>query len=176
MVDVAVLSQFNGIPVTELEDNFRIALEGIGFKLAGERMIRGGVVDPQPREIAERALFHRHHLHQNSRLENEIDALGSVREVRDDFGLRGRAEVYRVSLKNMASAHQLHQGINLRGHQVWASYDHFSTLLAIRGEEPNEELLDILDFFNNSNNSCRDFFFTTLFFLKRQQKKFLQNF
>ena len=25
-------------------------------------MIRGGVVDPQPREIAERALFYRHHL------------------------------------------------------------------------------------------------------------------
>ena len=59
-------------------------------------MIRGGIVDPQPREIAERALFHRHHLHQNSRLENEIQALESVQEIRDDFGLRGRAEVYRV--------------------------------------------------------------------------------
>ena len=33
--------QFNGVPVTELEDDSRSALEGIGFKLAGERMIRG---------------------------------------------------------------------------------------------------------------------------------------
>jgi len=152
LVDVAMLSQFNGIPVTELEEDSRKALENIGFKLAGERMIRGGVVDPQPREIAERALFNRHHLHQNSRLENEIQALESVQEVRDDFGLRGRAEVYRVSLKNMASAHKLHQGINLRGHQVWASYDHFSTLLAIRGDEPNDELLDILEFFENHSD------------------------
>ena len=52
LVDVAVLSQFNGIPVTELEEDSRKALESIGFKLAGERMIRGGIVDPQPREIA----------------------------------------------------------------------------------------------------------------------------
>ena len=34
LVDVAVLSQFNGVPVTELEDDSRNALEGIGFKLA----------------------------------------------------------------------------------------------------------------------------------------------
>ncbi len=152
LVDVAVLSQFNGVPVSELEDDSRKALESIGFKLAGERMIRGGIVDPQPKEIAERALFHRHHLHQNSRLENENQALGSVQEVRDDFGLRGRSELYRVSLKNMASAHQLHQGINLRGHQVWASYDHFSTLLAIRGMEPDEDLIDILEFFETNSD------------------------
>ena len=152
LVDVAVLSQFNGIPVYELDSDSKNALESIGFKLAGERMIRGGVVDPQPKEIAERALFHRHHLHQNSRLENEIQALSSIQEVRDDFGLRGRAEVYRVSLKNMASAHQLHQGINLRGHQVWASYDHFSTLLAIRGQEPEEDLIDILEFFQTNSD------------------------
>ena len=41
LVDVVVLSQFNGVPVTELEEDSRNALEGIGFKLAGERMIRG---------------------------------------------------------------------------------------------------------------------------------------
>ena len=35
LVDVAVLSQFNGVPVTELEEDSRNALEGIGFKLAG---------------------------------------------------------------------------------------------------------------------------------------------
>jgi len=152
LVDVAVLTNFNGESVTDIDEDTRLALEGIGFKLAGERMIRGGVVDPQPREIAERALFHRHHLHQNSRMENEIQALGSVQEVRDDFGLRGRSELYRVGLKNMASAHRLHQGINLRGHQVWASYDHFSTLLAIRGQAPEEELLDIIDFFSNNSD------------------------
>jgi ATP-dependent Lhr-like helicase len=152
LVDVAVLSQFNGEPVTEIDQNTRNALEKIGFKLAGERMIRGGIVDPQPREIAERALFHRHNLHQSSRLGSEIDALESVQEVRDDFGLRGRAEVYRVALKNMASAHRLHQGINLRGHQVWASYDHFSTLLAIRGQEPDEELIDVIEFFENNSD------------------------
>ena len=152
LVDVAVLSQFNGVSVTELDENLRLALQSIGFKLAGERMIRGGIVDPQPREIAERALFHRHHLHQASRLENEIDALESVQEIRDDFGLRGRSEVYRVSLKNMASAHRLHQGINLRGHQVWASYDHFSTLLAIRGEEIDEDLVDIVEFFQSNSD------------------------
>ena len=152
LVDVAVLSQFNGEPVTEIDADTLAALESIGFKLAGERMIRGGVVDPQPREIAERALFHRHHLHQNSRLGDEVDALESVQEVRDDFGLRGRAEVYRVGIKNMASAHRLHQGINLRGHQVWASYDHFSTLLAIRGQEPDEELIDIIQFFSENSD------------------------
>jgi hypothetical protein len=48
-------------------------------------MIRGGVVDPQPREIAERALFHRHNLHQKTRMENEVMALKEVTEIRDDF-------------------------------------------------------------------------------------------
>ena len=56
------------------------ALESIGFKLAGERMIRGGVVDPQPREIAERALFFHHHLHQKTRLEHESAAVKHVAE------------------------------------------------------------------------------------------------
>ena len=152
LVDVAVLTNFNGENVTTLDDNTRKALENIGFKIAGERMIRGGVVDPQPRELAERALFHRHNLHQDSRLQTEVDALDSVQEVRDDFGLRGRAEVYRVSLKNMASAKRLHQGVNLRNHQVWASYDHFSTLLAIRGQEPDDELIDVMEFFSENSD------------------------
>ena len=39
--------------------------------MTGERMIRGGIVDPQPREIAEKVLFHQHNFHQESRLENE---------------------------------------------------------------------------------------------------------
>jgi ATP-dependent helicase Lhr and Lhr-like helicase len=152
LVDVAVLTNFNGENVTTLDNDTRSALENIGFKIAGERMIRGGVVDPQPRELAERALFHRHNLHQDSRLQTEVDALDSVQEVRDDFGLRGRSEVYRVSLKNMASAKRLHQGVNLRSHQVWASYDHFSTLLAIRGQEPDDELLDVMDFFSENSD------------------------
>ncbi len=152
LVDVAVISQFNGEPISELDENTTLALQKIGFKVAGERMIRGGVVDPQPREIAERALFHKQHVHQLTRLENETIAMNVIPEIRDDFALRGRCELYRVDLKSMASAHRLHKGINLRGHQVWASYDHFSTLLAIRGGEPDEELWDVLEFFGSNSD------------------------
>ena len=152
LIDVAILSNVNGDPISDLDDDTINALEQIGFTKTGERMIRGGVVDPQPREIAERALFFEHHLHQDSRLENEIKALEKVNEIRDDFGLRGRAEIFRVGLKNMASAHLLQQGINLRGHQVWASYEHFATLLAIRGEEAPEDLLDVCDYFTNNSD------------------------
>ncbi|MED5350175.1 MAG: hypothetical protein VYB50_01640, partial [Candidatus Thermoplasmatota archaeon] len=152
LIDVAILSNVNGDPISDLDDDTINALEQIGFTKTGERMIRGGVVDPQPREIAERALFYEHHLHQDSRLENEIKALEEVNEIRDDFGLRGRAEIFRVGLKNMASAHLLQQGINLRGHQVWASYEHFATLLAIRGEEAPEDLLDVCDYFTNNSD------------------------
>ena len=43
-----------------------------------------------------------------------------------------------MDLKSMASANRLH--VNLRGHQSCASYEHFQTLLAIRGIEPDEDL------------------------------------
>ena len=152
LVDVSVLSNFNSEPITSMDPATREALERIGFRTTGERMIRGAVVDPQPREIAERALFHQHHLHQHTRLENEILALKEVDEIRDDFALRGRCELYRVDLKSMASAHRLHQGINLRGHQVWASYEHFQDILAIRNEAADEELLDIVEFFSNHSD------------------------
>ena len=152
LVDVSVLSNFNSEPITSMDPTTREALERIGFRTTGERMIRGAVVDPQPREIAERALFHQHHLHQHTRLENEILALKEVDEIRDDFALRGRCELYRVDLKSMASAHRLHQGINLRGHQVWASYEHFQDILAIRNEAADEELLDIVEFFSNHSD------------------------
>ena len=72
LVDVSVLSNFNSEPITSLDDTTREALEGIGFKVTGERMIRGAIVDPQPREIAERALFHKHHLHQSTRSSTKI--------------------------------------------------------------------------------------------------------
>ncbi len=152
LVDVSVLSNFNSEPITSLDSTTRSALEGIGFKVTGERMIRGAVVDPQPREIAERALFHKHHLHQSTRHENEILALKQVDEIRDDFALRGRSELYRVDLKSMASAHRLHQGINLRGHQVWASYEHFQEILAIRNQPADEELWDIVEFFSSHSD------------------------
>jgi hypothetical protein len=152
LVDVAVLSNFNSEPVSSLEKETREALERIGFKMTGERMIRGGVVDPQPREIAERALFHRHNLHQKTRMENEVMALKEVTEIRDDFALRGRCELYRVDLKSMASANRLHQGINLRGHQVWATYEHFQNLLAIRGQPFDEDLWDIVEFFSSNTD------------------------
>lgn len=115
-------------------------------------MIRGGVVDPQPRTLVDRALFLHHHLHQQTRLENETLALETMTEVRDDFALRGRCELFRVDLKSMASAHQLHTGVNLRGHQVWAKYEHFSNLLAITGNEPDEDLLDVLEFFHSNSD------------------------
>jgi len=152
LVDVSVLSNFNGEPVSQLDDVTKEALQRIGFKQTGERMIRGAVVDPQPREIAERALFHKHHLHQHTRHENEVLAMKAVTEIRDDFALRGRSELYRVDLKSMASANRLHQGTNLRGHQVWASYEHFQDMLAIRNVPYDEELWDIIEFFSNHSD------------------------
>jgi len=152
LVDVSVLSNFNGEPVSVLDEVTQAALVRIGFKQTGERMIRGAVVDPQPREIAERALFHKHHLHQHTRHENEVLAMKAVTEIRDDFALRGRSELYRVDLKSMASANRLHQGTNLRGHQVWASYEHFQDMLAIRNVPYDEELWDIVEFFSNHSD------------------------
>ena len=152
LVDVAVLSNFNSEPVSQMNPESRKYLENIGFKLTGEKMYRGGIVDPQPREIAERALFHRHFLHQNTRLENEVIAMRKIPEVRDDFALRGRCELYRADLKSMASANRLHQGVNLRGHQVWATYEHFQDLLIIRGEPADEDLLDIVEFFSQNSD------------------------
>lgn len=152
LIDVAVLSNFNSEPITQVDDATREALERIGFKITGERMIRGAIVDPQPREIAERALFHIHNLHQNTRHENELQALKATTEIRDDFALRGRCELYRVDLKSMASANRLHQGINLRGHQVWASYRHFQDILAIRNEPADEDLWDVMEFFTSNSD------------------------
>ena len=152
LVDVAVLHQFNGEPIVDLDELTVRSLEDIGFRHAGDRMIRGGVVDPQPRTLVDRALFLHHHLHQQTRLENETLALETMTEVRDDFALRGRCELFRVDLKSMASAHQLHTGVNLRGHQVWAKYEHFSNLLAITGNEPDEDLLDVLEFFHSNSD------------------------
>ncbi len=152
LIDVAIMSAFNGEAISELDETTYGALESIGFKKAGERLIRGGIIDPKPRELAERALFFKHHLHQSSRLENETQALGTVHEIRDDFALRGRSELYRVDLKSMATAKQLHMGINLRGHQVWAPLDHFRELVSIRGLEPDEDLWDVLEFFDNNSD------------------------
>jgi hypothetical protein len=152
LVDVAVLTNVNSEPISELSAPMRSGLERIGFKQVGERMIRGGVVDPQPREIAERALFHQHHLHQETRHENETLALKTITEIRDDFALRGRCEVFRTNLKSMASANRLHKGVNMRGHQVWAPYEHFETLLTIRGIPPEDDLVDIIDFFSTQSD------------------------
>ena len=52
----------------------------------------------------------------------------------------------------MASANRLHQGVNLRGHQVWSTYEHFQNLLAIRGEPHADELWDILEFFSGNSD------------------------
>ena len=61
--------------------------------------------------------------------------------------------MFRVDLKSMAAAHQLHQGTNLRGHLVWARLPHFRRHLAIRNISPDDEDLDILQL---KNNKCTD--------------------
>lgn len=152
LIDVSVVTAINGVNVPELDDTTLNAFSEIGFKIAGSRLIRGGVVDPQPRELAERALFYKHNLHQDTRLENETVAVRQIDEVRDDFALRGRCELYRVDLKSMAAASQLHIGTNLRSHKVWATLDYFRELLTIRGGEVEEHLWPILDYFETNSD------------------------
>jgi len=154
LVDVSVLHAFNGVPIHDCDENILAIVEKLGFKTMGDglRFIRGGVVDPRPRSLAIRALFHHHRLHQDTRAENETLALNHIPEVRDDFALRGRCETSRVDLKSMAASQQLHLGTNLRNHQVWAPYKHFQRLLRMRGVEADEDLLDVLEFFSGHSD------------------------
>ncbi len=149
LVDVSVLHNFNGEPIHDCDQNILNAVERIGFRSMGDgaRFIRGGVLDSRPRNIVLRSLFHHHHLHQETRAENETIAMNHIAEIRDNFALRGRCEMFRVDLKSMAAAHQLHLGTNLRNHQVWAPYSHFQRLLSIRNRPPEEDLEDVLNFF-----------------------------
>ncbi|MGY8703968.1 MAG: hypothetical protein ACKVGY_06500, partial [Candidatus Poseidoniales archaeon] len=149
LVDVSVIHAFNGIPVHDCDKNIQDLLADLGFTSMGdgERYIKGGVVEPRNRKEVNRLLFHHHSLHQKTRWENETMALEHINELRDDFSLRGRCEMFRVDLKSMAAAHQLHQGTNLRGHLVWARLPHFRRLLAIRNVSPEDEDMDILQFF-----------------------------
>ena len=155
LVDVSVLHAFNGEPIHDCDENIQAVVERIGFKSMGDnqRYIRGGIVDPRPRSLALRTLFHHHRLHQDTRSENETIAISLVPEIRDDFALRGRCEMYRVDLKSMAASQQLHHGTNLRNHQVWAPYRHFQRLLRIRNHQPDEELLDVLEFFSGHSDA-----------------------
>ena len=154
LVDVSVLHAFNGEPIHDCDENIQKIVADLGFRSMGDeqRYIRGGVVDPRPRSLAVRALFHHHRLHQETRSENETLAIEHIPEIRDDFALRGRCETYRVDLKSMAASQQLHLGTNLRNHQVWAPYKHFQRLLKMRGIDADEELLDILDFFSGHSD------------------------
>tara|TARA_Y100001968_G_scaffold192776_2_gene176651 strand:+ start:5675 stop:11074 length:5400 start_codon:yes stop_codon:yes gene_type:complete len=154
LIDVSVIHAFNGVPVHDCDDNVQQILEDLGFQSMGdgERYIRGGVVQPMPRKQINRSLFHHHSLHQKSRHENETMALEHINELRDDFALRGRCEMFRVDLKSMAAAHRLHQGTNLRGHLVWARMDHFQKLLTIRNVSAPEEDEDILQFFREHHD------------------------
>ena len=155
LVDVSVLHAFNGEPIHDCDENIQAIVEKLGFKSMGDnqRYIRGGVVDPRPRSITLRALFHHHRLHQDTRLENETLAMEHIPELRDDFALRGRCEMFRVDLKSMAASLQLHQGTSLRNHQVWASYKHFQRLLRMRGIPADEDLLDVLEFFSSHSDA-----------------------
>jgi len=154
LVEISVLTNFNGESISEASVNTKEAFERIGFKAIGDglRMIRGGVMDPKPYKESIRSLFWNHKLHQNTRSVHETEAVSHIDEVRDDFALRGRCEMYRVNLKSMATANQLHQGTNLRGRKVYATYPHFQRLLAIRNISPDEELLDVLEFFSENSD------------------------
>ena len=105
LVDISVLHAFNGVPVHDCDENIQSVLSELGFSSMGdgERYLRGGVVEPRPRSQAYRALFHHQNLHQKTRWENETIALEHIDELRDDFALRGRCEMYRVDLQSMAS-------------------------------------------------------------------------
>jgi len=154
LVDVSVIHAFNGVPVHDCDENVQQILSDLDFESMGdgERYIRGGVVQPMPRKQINRSIFHHHSLHQKSRHENETMALEHLNELRDDFALRGRCEMYRVDLKSMAAAHRLHQGTNLRGHLVWARMSHFQKLLTIRNVSAPEEDEDILQFFREHHD------------------------
>ena len=154
LVDVSVMHSFNGVPVHDCDENIQGILSDLGFVSMGdgERYIRGGIVEPRPRNEVNRLLFHTHNIHQISRWENETYALKEIDELRDDFALRGRCEMFRVDLQSMAATEQLHQGTNLRGHQVWARLPHFQRLLAIRNAPPNDDDFGVLDFFRNHND------------------------
>ena len=154
LVDVSVLHAFNGVPVHDCDENIQLILSDLGFVSMGdgERYIRGGVVAPISRKQVNRLLFLHHSLHQDSRWENETIALENTRELRDDFSLRGRCEMFRVNLSSMVAAHQLHQGSNLRGHLVWARYRHFQDLQTIRNVPIEAEDEEILQFFREHND------------------------
>ena len=154
LVDVSVLHAFNGVPVHDCDEDIQQILVELGFSSMGdgERYIRGGVVEPRSRNEVNRLLFHHHKMHQDSRLENETMALEHMKELRDDFALRGRCEMFRVPLHSMAAAKQLHQGTSLRNHQVWAKLPHFQRLLTIRNIQSAEEDEDILQFFRDHHD------------------------
>ena len=154
LIDVSVLHAFNGVPVHDCDENIQQILSELGFSSMGdgERYIRGGVVEPRSRKEINRLLFFHHSIHQNSRWENETLALENSIELRDDFSLRGRCEMFRVNLDSMVAAHQLHQGSNLRGHLVWARYQHFQRLLSIRNVPAESEDEEILQFFRDTND------------------------
>jgi DNA-binding HxlR family transcriptional regulator len=154
LIDVSVLHAFNGVPVHDCDENIQQILSALGFSSMGdgERYIRGGVVEPRSRQEINRLLFFHHSIHQNSRWENETIALENSIELRDDFSLRGRCEMFRVNLDSMVAAHQLHQGSNLRGHLVWARYQHFQRLLSIRNVPVESEDEEILQFFRDTND------------------------
>ena len=154
LVEISVLTNFNGENISEARKETIDAFTRIGFEAIGDgrRMIRGGVMDPRPVKESVRVLFYNHKMHQDTRSENETIAVKDLMEIRDDFALRGRSEAYRVNLSSMASANQLHQGTNLTGHRVYAPYSHFQKLLTIRNLPPDEELLDVLDFFTDNSD------------------------
>ena len=97
-------------------------------------------------------MFHHQNLHQKTRWENETIALEHIDELRDDFALRGRCEMYRVDLQSMASAHQLHQGTNLRHHLIWAEVQPLPTTPHHQEHHAPEEDMDVIQFFDEHHD------------------------
>ena len=64
LVDVSVMHSFNGVPVHDCDDNIQGILSDLGFVSMGdgERYIRGGIVEPRPRNEVNRLLFHNHNI------------------------------------------------------------------------------------------------------------------
>jgi len=155
-IDVAVLTQINGLGIDEFDEDLLEMFGKIGFTRSGERLIRGGIIQPRAMAEANRVLFEQHNLHQSSRFEHESLAIKSSNGVRDDFALRGRCHMYRMDLKAMSSANRLHQGVNLHGHQVRANYDYFQRLLTIRGgdlpEETSSIQIEALEYFGEASD------------------------
>ena len=69
-IDVAVLTQINGLGIEEFDEDMIQMFANIGFTRSGDRLIRGGIIQPRPMAEANRVLFEQHNLHQLIYIQN----------------------------------------------------------------------------------------------------------